>query len=330
MVRKNVKPETMDQIVKAVGSFALYGFPESHAISFAHLAYSSVYLKVHRAPEFYCALFNNQPMGFYSSATLVKDAKRHGVQIRPVCISRSEWDCTVDVHGSLRLGLRQVEGLRQNHALTMLAARKQKAFVSIDDLKSRTRFSQDELRTLAEIGALNDLAPHRRAALWEAERIQRIDELFEGTDKSKTEPMPLRPMDAGERLKADYSGLRLTTGPHPMSLLRDRLPGVWTAASLADAQNGQRLRIAGQVICRQRPGTAKGVCFVSLEDETGIANAIVSAKLFEQDRLKISSEPFLLIYGIVQNRHNTIHIKALSIERLEHNSLETSGSHDFR
>ena len=328
MELRKVKPETMEQIVKAVGSFALYGFPESHAISFAHLAYSSVYLKVHRAPEFYCSLLNNQPMGFYSSATLVADAKRHGVQVRPVCIARSEWSCLVDADGSLRLGLRQVDGLRQNHAQSMLEARSQKAFVSIDDLKARTRFSPDELRTLAEIGALNALAPHRRAALWESERIQHVDELFEAV--SPAEIMPLRPMEAGERLKADYAGLRLTTGRHPMSLLRDRLPDVWTAASLTEAKNGQRVRIAGQVICRQRPGTAKGVCFVSLEDETGIANAIVSAKLFEQDRLKISSEPFLLIEGIAQNRHNTIHIKALSIERLEHANLDMSDSHDFR
>jgi len=204
-----------------------------------------------------------------------------------------------------------------------------KAFVSVEDLKARTRFSKDELRTLAEIGALNAVAPHRRAALWETERTQRVDELFNGSTTAEPS-MPLQPMDAVERLKADYSGLRLTTGPHPMALIRDRLPDVWVASALAGAEDGQFVRIAGQVICRQRPGTAKGVCFVSLEDETGIANAIVSAKLFETERLKITTEPFLIVNGIAQNRHNTIHIKALKIERLPYASLETANSHDFQ
>ncbi|HTI70898.1 MAG TPA: error-prone DNA polymerase [Candidatus Limnocylindria bacterium] len=329
MELRKVNPETIGKIVKAVGSFALYGFPESHAISFAYLAYSSVYLKVHRAPEFYCALLNNQPMGFYSSATLIKDAKRRHVAVRPVCLARSEWKCTVEKDGSLRLGFRQVEGLRENHVQLMLEQRAVKAFVSVEDLKARTRFSKDELRTLAEIGALNAVAPHRRAALWETERTQRVDELFNGSTTAEPS-MPLQPMDAVERLKADYSGLRLTTGPHPMALIRDRLPDVWVASALAGAEDGQFVRIAGQVICRQRPGTAKGVCFVSLEDETGIANAIVSAKLFETERLKITTEPFLIVNGIAQNRHNTIHIKALKIERLPYASLETANSHDFQ
>ena len=331
MARKGVAPDKIERIVRAVGSFALYGFPESHAISFALLAYASAYLKVHRAPEFFTALFNNQPMGFYSAATLLKDARRHGVQVRPVCVARSGWDCLIEADSSIRLGLRQVQGLRREHAMKMIEERQRQPFASLDDLKARTRFSKDELRTLAGIGALNCFEPHRRAALWKAEQTTREDDLLsrlavQGQDRAAA---PLRPMDALERLQADYSGLRLTTGPHPMALIRPRLAGVVRATELSGVRNGQSVRIAGQVICRQRPGTAKGVCFISLEDETGISNAIVAPELFERERLKITAEPFLVIEGVLQSRHQTIHVKARRIERLDYPALQTADSHDF-
>ncbi len=326
MQRKGVKPEAAERIAKAVGSFALYGFPESHAISFALLAYASAYLKTHRAPEFFCALLNNQPMGFYTPATLVKDAKRNGVVTRPVCVVRSAWSCTIEADGSLRLGFRQVQGLRQEAVEAMLAERARLAFASMAGFLARTRFTADERRTLAEIGALNAFAEHRRAALWEAERPLRQGELFGETE---TAAPPLRRMDAAERIQADYAGLRLTTGPHPMALVRPRLPDIWRAGDLASARDGQRIRIAGQVICRQRPGTAKGVCFVSLEDETGISNAIVTPQLFDQVRLTLTAEPFLIIEGVLQRRHRTIHVHARSIERLDYAGLQTGPSHDF-
>ncbi|HEY6167992.1 MAG TPA: error-prone DNA polymerase [Verrucomicrobiae bacterium] len=345
MTRKGVKPEVAERIVQAVSSFALYGFPESHAISFAHMAYSSAYLKTHRAPEFFCALLNNQPMGFYSPATLVKDAKRNGVQVRPVCVMRSNWETVIEPDDSLRLGLRQVQGLRRERVGEMLHERTARAFASLDDFKARTEFNKDELRTLAEIGALNALAPHRRAAMWKTERTKRDDELFSGERSSRreeahSEPQevgassrrllpPLKEMDTLERLQADYAGLHLTTGPHPMALVRQQLPDVWCAADLKRVKNGALVRVAGQVICRQRPGTAKGICFVSLEDETGISNAIVSPELFEEERLKITSEPFLTIEGVAQSRHGTIHIKAKKIERLDFAVLQTAESHDF-
>ena len=294
MDRKGVKPAVADKIVQAVGSFALYGFPESHAISFALLAYASAWLKVHRAPEFFCALLNNQPMGFYAPDTLVKDARRRGVRVRPVCVAASAWDTLIEPDGSLRLGLRQVEGLRREHAQAMLAARAEKVFASIDDFKIRTRFTKPELRSLAEIGALNSLASHRRAALWQTEATVREDELFspraseDHAASAVANPAPqfaaeknlspLAPMTALERLQADYSGLGLTTGSHPMAFVRDRLRDAWRAAELPSARNGTLIRVAGLVICRQRPGTAKGICFVSIEDETGIANAIVDRK----------------------------------------------------
>jgi error-prone DNA polymerase len=318
MERKQVSPEACERITKAVGSFALYGFPESHAISFALLAYASGYLKVHRAPEFYTSLLNNQPMGFYSPATLVRDAKEHGVVIRPVCALRSAWECLIEPDTSIRLGLLQVQGLRREAALAMLEERARQPFVSLEDFKARTHFSKAELRTLAEIGAFNCFAPHRRAALWEVERPFLGPDLLPACDQLQDQPAPLRPMTPGERMQADYLGLQLTTGPHPMALIRDRLEHVWRAADLKKVQNGRTIRVAGQVICRQRPGTAKGVCFISLEDESGVANLLVSAPLFEAERLKITTEPFLLITGTVQHRHNTTHITVRKMDRLDY------------
>lgn len=349
MERTGVPPSISKQIAAAVGSFALYGFPESHAISFAHLAYASAYLKVHRAAEFFCALLNNQPMGFYAPATLIKDAKRHGLQVRPVCITRSNWECTIESDTAIRLGLLQVQGLNRAHAEHLLRQRSIRPFSSLEDFKERSGLAKDELRTLAAIGALNPLARHRRDALWKVEKTKRDGELFEAgqgvgkvgstravdipsklaSDRNEAES-PLRAMDDLERLGADYSGLRLTTGPHPMALVRARLTGVWTAADLRRVNNRERVKVAGQVICRQRPGTAKGVCFISLEDETGIANIIVSPKLFEAQRLKITTEPFLLIEGVAQSRHGTIHVRAQRIDWLEIAGLAVSDSYDFR
>ncbi len=336
MAARGVAADVAERIAKAVGSFALYGFPESHAISFALLAYASAYLKVHRAPEFFAALLNNQPMGFYSPATLIKDAKRRGIVVRPVCAARSEWRCTVGDDDSLRLGLLQVDGLRRSSVDELLAERTRSPFTSLTDFLARTHFDAAERRALANIGALNAWAEHRRAALWEVERPLRQGELFEippGPTKESPAPpagTPLRRMSAAERLQADYSHLRLTTGPHPMELIRPRLPAnFWRAADLPDARGGERIRVAGQVICRQRPGTAKGVCFVSLEDETGIMNLIVAPDLFESQRLLITNEPFLVAEGIIQLRHRTIHIQAKVLERLDYGALNLAASHDF-
>jgi error-prone DNA polymerase len=188
---------------------------------------------------------------------------------------------------------------------------------------------------LASIGALNAWATDRRSALWQTERPLRQEDLGGGlpdggvVDRLEGSASPLKPMSPEERLVADYATLRLTTGPHPMALRRGTLKNVWQSAQLQEAPDGARIRVAGQVICRQRPGTAKGVCFLSLEDETGITNAIVSPELFEIERLRISTEPFLLVEGIVQRRHGTIHVRALHLERLPDHHLQTSASHDF-
>ena len=358
MERKGVAPDKIDKIVQSISSFALYGFPESHAISFAILAYGSAYLKVHRAPEFYASLLNNQPMGFYAPATIVKDAQRHGLKIKPVCVSQSDWRCTVVDDNTVRLGFCVVNGLRQEHADQLVRQRQAQQFDSLDDFKRRAPLSKDELRTLAELGALNCFADHRRAAMWDVEEMLHDDllthnashpERSEGphqrslgyaenrehsiilceVPRSARDDSPLNRMTLPERVKADYETMNLTTGPHPMKLLRESLPNIWRAIDLSHARHGSIIQIAGNVICRQRPGTAKGFVFISLEDETGVSNAIVEPDLFEHFRLVITEEAFLLIEGEVQNSDNVVLIKAREIRPLLHEQLVGSESHDF-
>lgn len=329
--RKNVAPKTIEEIIQAIGSFALYGFPESHAISFALLAYASAYLKVHYAPEFYSSLLNNQPMGFYSPATIIKDGNRRGVRFRPVCAMRSEWLCTIDPDNSIRLGFCVVQGFRSESAQKLIAERAEEPFLSLTHLKSRVPLNKSELRRLAEIGALNCFADHRRDALWDAERdLPSQADLFAFNDAPlPKEKSPLAPMNPAERLRADYEGMRLTTGPHPMALLRPQIPNIWRAIDLPRGREGQIITIAGNVICRQRPGTAKGFVFISLEDETGISNAIVKPQLFEDLRLVITQENFLQITGKLQTRENVFVVQAHTIERLEAHNLSGTDSYDF-
>ena len=367
MRQKNHSETLIEEISKTVNSFALYGFPESHAISFAHLAYVSAYFKAHRAPEFYASLLNNQPMGFYSSATLIKDGQRHGVKFLPVCVMRSGCDCVIEGTGMttsrqpeelagetpalpdypVRLGLCVVKTLSGTGAKRLIEKRNQKPFSSLIDFKRRVRLNKDELRTLAEIGALNCFAAHRREALWEVEKPLRQDDLFEmemvsdtnsarwtraGTPQRgvPTDPIsPLAPMSYPERIQADFAGMHLTTGAHPMALLRSRLQGILRAVDLPAATHGSTVRIAGNVICRQRPGTAKGFVFVSLEDETGVSNAVVTPPMFEANRLVITEEPFLVIEGQLQHIEGVIHIKAQRVERLEYDPAVASRSYDF-
>src|SRR5713101_1500959 len=175
LIRNNVAPDVIEKIIQSITSFALYGFPESHAISFAILTYGSAYLKVHRAPEFYASLLNNQPMGFYTPATIVKDARRHGVKIQPVCVQRSTWRCAVVADDTFRLGFCVVNGLRQEHAEELVRQRQDRQFDSLEDFKRRVPFSKEELRTLAELGALNCFAEHRRAAMWKVEEAMHDD-----------------------------------------------------------------------------------------------------------------------------------------------------------
>ena len=320
------------KIIHSAHSFAAYGFPESHAIGFAMLAYSSTWLKIHRPAEFYASLLNNQPMGFYSPATLLQDAKRGGreLQANPVCVCASRWECTVEDDRLIRIGLRYVKGIREEAVKAALAARDEKPFASLDDFLRRTDFTAAERRALAAVGALNALSSNRRNALWQVEAAWSDDEaLFKRFAEAYRDDSPLAAMSHTEELRADFAGLGLTTEEHPMATLRARLPGVIPAKDLKAAPNGRRVTIAGSVICRQRPGTAKGFVFISLEDETGIANAVVVPALFERLRLIITQEPSLRITGPLQNVSGVQHVKAEIIEPLREAELPAQASHDF-
>ena len=327
----------VQKLIEATSTFALYGFPESHAISFALLAYASTWLKVHRPAEFYASLLNNQPMGFYSSATLVQDGRRHGLKVRPVCVQRSQWLCSVEGPDTIRIGLRFLKGLREAHAHALVAAREAGggAFASLADFLRRAPLLAAERRALAAVGALNCFARHRRAALWQVEAAWSSEEsLFQYAggllDETEDGGAPLAAMTPGERVREDFRGLGLTAGAHPMSLVREQLPDIWRAADLPLGKHGEEVAIGGSVICRQRPGTAKGIVFVSLEDETGVANAVVSAELFERHRFVINEESTLRITGRLQNRGGVIHLRAERVEALRVAGVPEQASHDFR
>ena len=318
-----------DVIIQAITSFALYGFPESHAASFALIAYASAYLKCHYLAAFTAAILNNQPMGFYSPATLVQDAQRHGLRVMPVDVTRSEWNCAVIDRSTIRLGLNYVRGLRKDAGIAIAGAR---PFTSMQDFVRRLpELSKEEIRNLSEIGALNVVQQgHRRAALWQAEAAMRpTGELLEEVEPV-ADVAPLAMMTPEERVLADFRGTGLTVGRHPMALRREQLNAmnVIPASELKHYEDGRFVRTAGCVICRQRPGTAKGFVFLSLEDETGISNAIVTPDLFDTYKTTLVREPYLLVEGVLQNQQNTISIRASRVEGLNFNNPAVK-SHDF-
>ncbi|MGH9371766.1 MAG: OB-fold nucleic acid binding domain-containing protein, partial [Vicinamibacterales bacterium] len=454
MERLGITGEAAEEIIRSITSFALYGFPESHAASFALLVYASAYLKAHYPAAFYTAMLNNQPMGFYHPATLVKDAQRHGVRFAPIDVQESNWECVVQADGRVRLGLMYVNGLRATTGRSIAAVRNRGSqlagtgnelepvavstpgrcpkcgcddpsmleetqergcfcnicahawgvqrpdvaisheapdpaprtpdpasprtrFSSIEDLIARTGIRHDELATLAEIGALNAFGHDRRSALWQIERaIRPSGELFEGQEadaavrnsslgRARDDPAfvgspravrksesqvaptapsnprtanreprhdsPLRPMSPSERLMADYSGTSLTIGPHPLALRRMELAmrGVLRAVDLPRGKHGRRVRVAGAVITRQRPGTAKGFVFLTLEDETGIANIIVRPDLFGEQRAAIVRAPYLLVEGVLQIQEGVTSVKAERVIPLAGTDPKPQ-SHDFR
>jgi error-prone DNA polymerase len=329
MARQGIYGAAAEEIVHAITAFALYGFPESHASSFALLAYASAYLRVHHPAAFYAALLNNQPMGFYHPATIVKDAQRHGLRILPIDVMRSQWLCTVEPAAgglSARIGLRYVKGMRERAARALVAARDARPFASIHDLARRVHLERDELETLAAIGALAPLGETRRANLWTA-AVPHLGPLLGDPGR---EPSPLSEMTEVERLAADYAGTSLTLGRHPMALRRAALRsrGVLSARELAGVEDGARVQVAGSVIVRQRPGTAKGFVFLSLEDETGIANVIVTPPIFTRHRLALVAEPYLLVTGIAQRQDGVISVRAIGARGLPALGHHVP-SHDF-
>jgi error-prone DNA polymerase len=361
MERNGIVGETQDTIIRSITSFALYGFPESHAASFALLAYASAYLKCHYLAAFTAAMLNNQPMGFYQPPTLVTDAQRHGLRVRPIDITCSDWLCTlekVEEKFAVRLGLRYVKGLRAEIGAEIVRQRGVREFTSLDDLKRRVpRIQKAELAVMAEVGALNKLGNqrgfHRRSALWQVERTARSSgPLYEaheagGVDSAgdservfvdfdwleKAEALassPLAPMNAEERVTADFRGTGMTVGPHPLAYHRAELRkmGVRCASELPHLPDGMTVRIAGGVIARQRPGTAKGFVFLSMEDETGIANAIINPKLFDEYHVVVVHQQFLLIEGQLQNQDGVVAVKSRRIEALTVTNAPVT-SHDF-
>jgi error-prone DNA polymerase len=339
MTRNGISTEAQDNIVQSIASFAMYGFPESHAASFALIAYASAFLKVHYLAAFTCAMLNNQPMGFYSPAVLVKDAQRHGLRVRPIDVQRSEWLCTVehepDGSLSLRLGFNYARGMRQAVAEELLTARGIGTFRSVDEMARRVPvMSRKDLVSLARIGALNSIGhvEHRRDALWQVEQAGRpVGPLLRGVGSMEASlQTPLRKMTTDERLAADYSGTGLTTGPHPVAFRRNalRAQGVLSAEELLRITGNPKVSIAGCVIARQRPGTAKGFVFLSLEDETGIANVIITPDMFERDRIVVTRSRFLKVTGPLQNQGGVIHVKAEQIEPVEISAADIR-SHDF-
>jgi error-prone DNA polymerase len=388
MAKHGITGDTADRIVLSITSFALYGFPESHAASFALIAYASAYFKMHYPAAFYTALLNNQPMGFYHPATLVKDAQRRGVRFNPIDVQVSDWDCTVEGDGAVRLGLRYVRGLRADagQAIAKIAGTSQQAqtasrcpkcgcddpsmielvpqarkpgspkalfcnvcshewtegprveqrFRSIDDLVRRVNVRRDEIAMLAEIGALNSLGHDRRSAMWQVERaIRPAGEMFQDSSQypvAGSQESPLEEMNISERLIADYTGTGLTVGPHPLTFRRKELAmrGVIPALDLPRQRAGRRVRTAGMVITRQRPGTAKGFVFLTLEDETGISNIIIRPDLYATDRLTVVESSFLLVEGILQNQDGVTSIKAERMSKLSGMPDEAAiDSHDF-
>jgi error-prone DNA polymerase len=410
MARNGITGETAERIITSITSFALYGFPESHAASFALLAYASAYLKVHYPAAFYAALLNNQPMGFYHPATLVKDAQRRGVRFHPIDVQRSDWLCRIEEDGGIRIGFMYVNGLRKDMGQALAAFDRTKMaappplcakcgcddesmvemvkegiavrtyycnicshewtielrpagrFRSIEDLVQRTGLRRDELTTLADIGALNAFTNERRSALWQVERsVRPSGELFTGQEINSQLPTsnsqlpasvsecrepsahgrapaesqeprvesPLRVMDPAERLQADYAGMGLTIGPHPMALRRSELAlrGVMRAADLPRARDGRRVRVAGMVITRQRPGTAKGFVFLTLEDETGISNVIIRPDLYDRQRTAVVRQPFLMVEGVLQHQDGVLSVRAERVEAIP--GAASIDAHDF-
>jgi error-prone DNA polymerase len=344
MSRRGIAGPAQEEILLGIKSFALYGFPESHAASFALIAYASAYLKAHHGAAFLCALLNNWPMGFYHPATLITDAARHGIATLPVDVARSGWRCTLERRedGALavRLGLCYVVGLRRETGERIVAARGEQPFSSQGDLYARARLADGELAKLAQIGALAGLGDgdgdgdgdgaSRREALWQAEAVGRSGALFARAPVTGRSPLP--EMSAIEEITADFQGTGVTTGPHPVTLLRPWLEerDVTPAVALPRCADGSRVRIAGLVVVRQRPGTAKGVVFVTLEDETGFSNAVVYPDRFAAWRREILGHSLLIIEGAVQNREGVTTILADRFEGIRAPASALDVSHDFR
>ena len=317
MRAKGIEPQFAERVFEQIRGFGEYGFPESHAASFALIAYATAWFKCHYHAEFTCALLNAQPMGFYAPATMVEDAKRHNVIIRPIAVQVSEWDCTLEpCEGSaggfaVRMGLRYVKGLAEIDWESIAGSRHAAPFTSVDDFVSRTALDEDVFETLAEAGAFDAFNIDRRTALWNVQRLARTKEESLSFPARETKPL-FESLSSFEEVKWDYRTTSHSPRRHPLepiraSLTRQGLPDARTVASM---KNGENVRYAGLVICRQRPGTAGGVVFMTLEDETGFVNVVAWESVFQRYSVLAKTLTFLGITGTLQVEDNIVHLVA--------------------
>jgi error-prone DNA polymerase len=324
MIERGYDEEFAQRLFSQIKGFGEYGFPESHAASFALLVYVSAWLKRYEPAAFCCALINSQPMGFYAPQQLVRSARDHGVEVRSVDVNESDWECTLerreDGSAAVRLGLCLVKGVARQAAARLLEARSIARFAGVQELAERARLDAKDLGALASAGALRPLANHRHLARWEVAGVEQPLGLFDRIRFREATPILRRPTE-GEDIAADYRYLGVSLGRHPLTLLRARLDaaGIRSAREVADLNPGMRVRAAGLVITRQRPSSAAGVTFVTLEDETGYLNLVVWERLAERARRALLGATLLGVEGVVQKESGVLHVIA---ERLvDHSEL---------
>jgi error-prone DNA polymerase len=348
MLARGYTSDFAERIFQQIQGFGEYGFPESHAASFALLVYVSAWLKRHEPAAFACALLNSLPMGFYAPSQIIQDARRHGVEVLPVDVAVSTWDCALEGRGgqcrvalqpdlqpALRLGFKRIKGLSHDGATRIEVARRQAPFGDVSDLARRAALDKRDLEALAAADALSPLAGHRRQALWQTLGTEEAGPLFAGTGFREVQPDLFAPTE-GENVVADYGSLGLTLRSHPLALLRTKLRELklGTAAELNAAQSGQVVRAAGIVTCRQRPGTASGVTFLTLEDETGTINVVIWRNLAERYRRELLTARLLAVYGQVERsgrEGEVIHLIAgRLVDRTELLGRLVTSSRDFQ
>lgn len=305
---RGISEEFGERLYKQIHGFAEYGFPEAHASSFALLVYASSWLKLYYPAEFAAALINSQPMGFYSPSTILQDAQRHGVELLPLDANECTWDCAcvrVGTKTKIRLGLRLIAGLGEEAGRRIEAAR---PYVSADDVMARARLDRKEAMALAESGALDALTNGRRGAIWDVVS-PRPEPLFVGTTRKERSPK-LQPMSRAEQLVLDYERTGVSVEDHPMKLLRPQLSKRFRSSiDVLGMKPGARVQVAGLVTCRQRPGTASGVVFITLEDEHGFLNLVLWARVFEKYRLVATGSKMLIVHGKIERSDDPKGIK---------------------
>jgi error-prone DNA polymerase len=327
MVARGYDPDFAQRCFDQIKGFGEYGFPESHAASFAHLVYVSSWLKWKYPAAFACGLLNSQPMGFYAPAQIVRDAREHGVEVLPVDVNYGDWDCTLE-EGALRLGFRQVEGLHRDAVDRLVIARGSRPYDSVEDLRVRGGVPVHAIQRLASADAFRSMNLDRRAALWDSRALKQVPDLplfiaAETRDEgAELEPARLPAMPLSEHVVNDYQTVRLSLKAHPLRFLREHYAAqkFVTADRLNSVRDGKRVSMAGLVLIRQRPGSAKGVCFITLEDETGIANLVVWPDVFDRQRKIVMGARLIAVHGIIQKDADdgVIHLVARQLEDHTH------------